>query len=71
MSEHKLRKLIEYNNRLKEQLELQRIPVSHASQSLISYTQNTKDYLLPSLWGPPPQDPFATQASGGCGCSVM
>ncbi|KAI8322571.1 G-protein gamma subunit [Martensiomyces pterosporus] len=71
MSEHKLRKLTEYNNRVKELLELPRIPISQASQSLISYTQNTKDYLLPSIWGPPPQDPFASQASGGCGCSVM
>ncbi|KAJ1958949.1 plasma membrane localization protein [Dipsacomyces acuminosporus] len=71
MSEHKLRKLVEYNARVKKLLEVPRIPVSQASQSLISYTQNTKDYLLPSIWGPPPQDPFASQTSGGCGCSVI
>ncbi|KAJ2740845.1 plasma membrane localization protein [Coemansia sp. BCRC 34301] len=71
MSEHKLRKIIEHNNRLKEQLELPRIPVSQASEALISYTQSTKDYLLPSIWGPPPHDPFASQAGGGCGCSVI
>lgn len=71
MSEHKLRKIIEHNRRLKEQLELPRIPVSQASDSLIAFTQNTKDYLLPSIWGPPPHDPFASQNSGGCGCSVM
>ncbi|KAJ2754911.1 plasma membrane localization protein [Coemansia pectinata] len=65
MSEHKLRKIIEHNNRLKEQLELPRIPVSQASEALISYTQSTKDYLLPSIWGPPPHDPFASQAGGG------
>ncbi|KAJ1724036.1 plasma membrane localization protein [Coemansia erecta] len=62
--DHKLRKIIEHNNRMKEQLELPRIPVSQASESLISYTQNTKDYLLPSIWGPPSQDPFANQPSG-------
>ncbi|KAI7833849.1 G-protein gamma-like domain-containing protein, partial [Kickxella alabastrina] len=63
MSEHKLRKIVEHNNRLKELLDLPRIPVSQASESLISYTQNTKDFLLPSIWGPPPQDPFASQAA--------
>ncbi|KAJ1733159.1 plasma membrane localization protein [Coemansia biformis] len=71
MSEHKLRKIVELNGRLKEQLELPRIPVSQASDSLIAYMSNTKDYLLPSVWGPPPHDPFASPTSGGCGCSVM
>ncbi|KAJ2707780.1 hypothetical protein H4R19_004876 [Coemansia spiralis] len=71
MSEHKLRKIAELNGRLKEQLELPRIPVSQASESLIAYMSNTKDYLLPSVWGPPPHDPFASQTTGGCGCSVM
>ncbi|KAJ1736823.1 Guanine nucleotide-binding protein subunit gamma [Coemansia sp. Benny D160-2] len=71
MSEHKYRKIVEHNRRLKEQLELPRIPVSQACESLTSYMQSTKDYLLPSIWGPPPQDPFASQTGGGCGCSVM
>ncbi|KAJ2780330.1 plasma membrane localization protein [Coemansia javaensis] len=71
MSEHKLRKIVEHNSRLKELLELPRIPVSQASESLIAYMGSTKDYLLPSVWGPPPHDPFASQTSGGCGCSVM
>ncbi|KAJ2449554.1 plasma membrane localization protein [Coemansia sp. RSA 2336] len=71
MSEHKLRKIIEHNNRLKEQLELPRIPVSQASESLIEFTRTTKDYLIPSQWGPPPHDPFASQTGGSCGCSVM
>ncbi|KAJ2821008.1 Guanine nucleotide-binding protein subunit gamma [Coemansia erecta] len=71
MSEHKLRKINEHNNRLKEQLELPRIPVSQASDALIEYTKTTKDYLIPSLWGPPPHDPFASQTGGTCGCSVM
>ncbi|KAJ2613581.1 hypothetical protein COEREDRAFT_40991 [Coemansia reversa NRRL 1564] len=71
MSEHKLRKIVEHNSRLKEQLELPRIPVSQASESLISFVTSTKDYLLPSVWGPPPHDPFASQTSGSCGCSVM
>ncbi|KAJ2725834.1 hypothetical protein GGI07_001041 [Coemansia sp. Benny D115] len=71
MSEHRLRKLVEYNSRLREQLELPRVPVSQASEALIAYTQNTKDFLLPSIWGPPSQDPFASQSGGGCGCSVM
>ncbi|KAJ1836282.1 Guanine nucleotide-binding protein subunit gamma [Coemansia sp. RSA 2706] len=71
MSEHKLRKIVEHNSRLKEQLELPRIPVSQASEALIDFTRTTKDYLLPSQWGPPPHDPFASQTGGSCGCSVM
>ncbi|KAJ2132673.1 plasma membrane localization protein [Coemansia sp. RSA 921] len=69
MSEHKLRKINEHNSRLKEQLELPRIPVSQASDALIEFTKTTKDYLIPSLWGPPPHDPFASQTGGTCGCS--
>ncbi|KAJ2124909.1 plasma membrane localization protein [Coemansia sp. RSA 720] len=69
MSEHKLRKINEHNSRLKEQLELPRIPVSQASDALIEFTKSTKDYLIPSLWGPPPHDPFASQTGGTCGCS--
>lgn len=35
MSETKLRKMTEYNDKLKEQLEIQRIPVSDASKSYV------------------------------------
>ncbi|TPX42998.1 hypothetical protein SeMB42_g04904 [Synchytrium endobioticum] len=51
MSEIKLKKLLELNQRLKETLDLPRIPVSEASTSLIKYITSTKDFLLPSVWG--------------------
>ncbi|KAG2192371.1 G-protein gamma-like domain-containing protein [Mucor mucedo] len=77
ISEAKLKRILEYNERLREQLELPRIPVSEASASLITYCNSTKDPLIPSLWGPvsKEEDPFAPAAGGngrtsGC-CIVM
>lgn len=68
ISETKLKRIIEYNDRLKEQLELARIPVSEASarysknytppfnnslyNSLVEYCNSTRDPLVPSIWGP-------------------
>ncbi|KAI9190843.1 G-protein gamma-like domain-containing protein [Polychytrium aggregatum] len=72
MSELKLKKLVEHNQRLKEQLDLPRIPVSEASQQLIKYVKETKDFLLPTIWGPVDKkdDPYSAP-NGGCACSVM
>ena len=46
MSELKLRRLIEHNQRLREDLARPRINVSEASASLINYCKTTKDYLV-------------------------
>ncbi|KAG5513890.1 hypothetical protein PMAC_000512 [Pneumocystis sp. 'macacae'] len=51
MSEMKLRRMCELNQRLKEDLERPRIPVSEACQSLIMFATSTKDPMLPSIWG--------------------
>ncbi|MCJ1228820.1 Guanine nucleotide-binding protein subunit gamma [Toensbergia leucococca] len=51
MADLKLRRLNELNSRLKEDLERPRIKVSEASTSLISYCTNTKDFMVPSIWG--------------------
>ena len=115
-SELKLRRLTEHNQRLREDLERQRVRVSEASarsvltsspsclcpstrarsltpwpcshpppsaslprparprprprlltNSLIRYCKTTRDYLVPSVWGPVQkgEDPYAPQASGG------
>ncbi|EGF83393.1 hypothetical protein BATDEDRAFT_85889 [Batrachochytrium dendrobatidis JAM81] len=71
MSELKLRKLMEHTQRLKEQLDLPRIKVSEASQTLIQYVTTTKDHLLPSVWGlvDKKEDPF--QTGGGSCCIVL
>ncbi|OZJ04416.1 hypothetical protein BZG36_02914 [Bifiguratus adelaidae] len=70
ISEAKLKRLLQVNQRLKADLELTRVPVSEACNSLIAYCRNTRDPLLPSIWGPveKSQDPFAPASTGG-GCS--
>lgn len=46
MSELKLRRLMEHNQRLREDLARPRIRVSEASASLIRYCKTTKDHLV-------------------------
>ncbi|ORX53604.1 G-protein gamma subunit [Hesseltinella vesiculosa] len=72
IAEAKLKRLLEYNSRLREQLDVQRITVSEASNGLISFCKSTKDPMLPSVWGPidKKDDPFAPTNGGGC-CAVM
>ncbi|KAK1462767.1 guanine nucleotide-binding protein subunit gamma [Colletotrichum melonis] len=72
MADLKLRRLTELNNRLREDLEREPIPVSNASKSIIAYCNSTRDYMVPSVWGAVPrgEDPYAPQQSGGC-CLVM
>ncbi|KAF9077104.1 guanine nucleotide binding protein gamma subunit [Rhodocollybia butyracea] len=45
MSELKLRRLLEHNARLKDDLARPRVRVSEASASLIRYCKTTKDHL--------------------------
>ncbi|KAI7787823.1 guanine nucleotide-binding protein subunit gamma [Diaporthe eres] len=72
MADLKLRRLTELNNRLREDLERERIPVSQASKSIIAYCNSTRDYMVVTVWGvvPKGEDPYAPQQSGGC-CLVM
>jgi hypothetical protein len=43
-----------------------------AYNSIIAYTNTTRDFMVPSVWGPVDKkdDPYAPQQSGGC-CVVM
>ena len=43
-----------------------------SDSSLIQYTKTTKDYMVPSVWGPVDKrdDPYAPASQGGC-CVVM
>jgi len=70
MSDLKLRRLIEHNQRLREDLARPRMKVSEASTSLIRYCKATKDHLVPSVWGPVGRadDPYGQQTAGGCSC---
>ncbi|KAK3846959.1 MAG: GGL domain-containing protein [Linnemannia gamsii] len=66
VSDVKLKRFLEHNQRLQEQLEMRRISVSEASESLIKFVMGTKDLLIPTIWGNPPLDPFSKQATGCC-----
>ncbi|KAF8236261.1 G-protein gamma subunit, partial [Tricholoma matsutake] len=70
MSDLKLRRLVEHNQRLREDLSRPRMKVSEASASLIRYCKTTKDHLVPSVWGPVGRadDPYGQQNAGGCAC---
>lgn len=72
MSELKLRRLIEHNQRLRDDLARPRMRVSEASASLIRYCKTTKDHLVPSVWGPVgrAEDPYGQQTTGKC-CSIQ
>ncbi|CAO3621847.1 unnamed protein product [Cunninghamella blakesleeana] len=71
VSEAKLRRLLDLNERLKEQLDIPRIPVSEASRSLIDYCRENTDLMIPSLWGSKHPDPFAEQVAGCGTCIIM
>ncbi|KAJ7482368.1 G-protein gamma subunit [Mycena galericulata] len=64
MSELKLRRLTEHNQRLREDLGRPRVRVSEASASLIRCCKTTKDHFVPSVWGPvgKGEDPYAHPA---------
>ncbi|KAK3899904.1 Rdx family-domain-containing protein [Staphylotrichum tortipilum] len=72
MADLKLRRLTELNSRLREDLDRERIPVSQASKSIIAYCNSTRDYMVPTVWGPVPkgEDPYAPQQSGGCSSAL-
>ncbi|QRV85868.1 guanine nucleotide-binding protein subunit gamma [Ceratobasidium sp. AG-Ba] len=72
MAELKLRRVVEHNQRLKEDLARPRIRVSEAGASLIRYCKTTKDHLVPSVWGPVSkgEDPYAPPTQG-CSCVLM
>ncbi|CAO3644689.1 unnamed protein product [Cunninghamella echinulata] len=72
ISESKLSRILEYNKRLHEQLDMPCIAVSEASESLIRYCNSTKDPLVPSIWGKieKQDDPFITTTKKNC-CSIM
>ncbi|KAI9756850.1 MAG: hypothetical protein M4579_003686 [Chaenotheca gracillima] len=72
MADLKLRRLTELNLRLREDLDRPRIKVSEAAMGLITYTSQTRDFMVPQMWGNVDRrdDPYAPQQSAGC-CLVM
>ncbi|RCH93914.1 hypothetical protein CU098_007090 [Rhizopus stolonifer] len=70
VSETKLKRLLELNVQLKEQLDIPRVPVSEASKALIDFCQSNSDVMIPTLWGHKQTDPFIEPVNG-CGCAMM
>ncbi|KAI2916631.1 hypothetical protein CBS147371_5185 [Aspergillus niger] len=77
----KYRRLTELNARLKEDLDRPRVKAAldrprvkgaEAALALINYCNNTRDFMVPSVWGQVDkrEDPYAPQQQGGC-CTVM
>lgn len=92
MADLKLRRLQELNVRLKEDLERPRVKVQEASMryaavcnlqhqpltqsSLINYCSQTRDYMVPSVWGQverkdDPYNPSSQSGGGSDGCCVV
>ncbi|KXN73028.1 hypothetical protein CONCODRAFT_77488 [Conidiobolus coronatus NRRL 28638] len=69
VTEHRLRKLNEQNDRLRQQLNLPRVTVSEASQSLIKFCTTTCDSLIPSIWGTQAKKNPLNEQQTGC-CSI-
>ncbi|CAG8499253.1 9965_t:CDS:2 [Dentiscutata heterogama] len=72
LAESKLQRLVEFNLRLRRELDFPRIRISEASDSLIRYCRNTRDFLVPSVWGSVDRrdDPYAS-ASSSCNCYIL
>ncbi|KAL7421148.1 Guanine nucleotide-binding protein subunit gamma [Cryptotrichosporon argae] len=71
MAELKLRRLLEHNQRLRDDLARPRIKVSEASATLKAYCSSTPDPILRGAFGETKkgQDPYAP-VEKGC-CSLM
>ena len=49
----KLRRILELNNKLRQELSRERITASNACLKIIDYTTSTRDFAVPALWGFP------------------
>lgn len=63
----KLKRITELNNRLKQELQKERIFASNASYSIIDYTQSHKDFAIPEIWGymAPGENSLRSSANAG------
>ncbi|KAJ1659971.1 Guanine nucleotide-binding protein subunit gamma [Dispira simplex] len=64
--EVRYQKIVRYKQRLAEQLNLPRIPVSAASQLLVQFISETNDPMVPSVWGSREDDPFTAGQNSCC-----
>ncbi|KAJ3089749.1 hypothetical protein HK102_005583 [Quaeritorhiza haematococci] len=70
MSELKLQKLLQLNERLRQEEALPRIKVSEASKVLVSYVTSTADPLTQPTLPQFADNPF-TKKVGGAKCTIL
>ncbi|KAI9796729.1 MAG: hypothetical protein M1825_006515 [Sarcosagium campestre] len=72
MADLKLRRLTELNLRLREDLDRPRVKLSEAAMGLVNYTNSTKDFMVPQIWGNIDRrdDPYS-QTGDNRGCCVV
>ncbi|KAK9237291.1 GGL domain-containing protein [Lipomyces kononenkoae] len=70
--ELRLKRVRDLCTRLEADLVRPRIRTSEACQSIIQYTKNTKDFMVPSAWGSidKREDPYNPPSDRGC-CILM
>ncbi|KAK9480413.1 GGL domain-containing protein [Lipomyces japonicus] len=73
MAELKLKRLNDLVVRLTDDLNRPRVRTSEASRLVVEYTKNTRDFMLPSVWGSVDKkdDPYNPQSSSSGCCSLM
>ncbi|ODQ67221.1 heterotrimeric G-protein gamma subunit (G-gamma, Gpg) [Nadsonia fulvescens var. elongata DSM 6958] len=67
LNDLRLKRILQLNERLKEELNRERIHSSEAAEALINYAQETRDYAVSCVWGPlqSEYDPFLKQGTSG------
>ena len=71
MSDLKYQKLLQLNERLRQEEELPRIPVSEASKNLVKYIGEIPDPLPHPLKAECQPNPFTSQPPGGNCCVIL
>ncbi|KAK9380306.1 G-protein gamma-like domain-containing protein [Kockiozyma suomiensis] len=71
--ELKLQRMRQVRDQVLEELNRDRVPTSESCARIIQYTRNTKDYMVPSVWGEldKREDPYnPVVKDSGC-CVIM
>lgn len=58
-----LERINKYNQKLMEEVKTPRVKASNCALMVINYTEQTKDPLIPEIWGYPPVNPYKQSSS--------
>lgn len=70
-AETKLERLNQLVDKLREDLERERVKVSEASKAYIDFTKKTPDPLIHDGSVDQSQNPFSKSKGGGGGCTIL